>query len=136
MSVLCLDVPIQTTTAEGQTYGVFWRTLAKSSPSPWANIRNPRTSGFTTATVTTFRFSTAAGSPIQPARTLPSDQRDRLSTESDHVAPTCLGNHGRAHFYDFIQRHCNPYRGITSLTTRVAPRFELVLESREAHVQH
>ena len=110
-----------------------WSVLAgpgpKSSPSPFATIRNPRTSGFTTATVTTFCFSTAAESPSQPARTLPSVQRDRLSTESDYVAPICLGNHRRAHFFGFIQRHCNPYRGIASLPTRVAPRFERVKRS-------
>ena len=106
---------------------------AKSSPSPCATIRNPRTSGFTLTPVTTFRSSTAADSPIQPTRTLPSVQRDWLSTENDHVAPTCLGNHGRAHFSGFLQRHCNRCRSTTSWTFTIVPRFEHVFESSETH---
>ena len=54
---------------------------------------------------------------------------DRLSTESDHVAPTCLGHHCRANFYGFLQRHCSPCRGITSWILRIAPRFERVKRS-------
>ena len=101
---------------------------------PRATNRSPRTSGFTltTATVTTSRFSTAADTPIQPTRTLPSVQRDWPSTESDDVAPTCR----RAHFSGFLQRDCNPCCGITSLITRVAPRFELVIESDETPCHH